>query len=141
MSKRRSAVGFPQEREIQTHNPDNPSTERRCAARIIVRPAMPSARSSLAPRRLPLLFLAVMLIPVVALAWLTSQLLERDGRLQDQQVQQRVERAADQVVAALHQRLSELEGTLRRITAGERTSPPAHTVVAVATGGRRSAVL
>ena len=50
-----------------------------------------------APRRLPLLFVAVMLVPVLALGWLTRQLLQRDRDLETQQVQTRAERAADRI--------------------------------------------
>src|SRR5262245_58279167 len=89
-----------------------------------------------APRRLPLLFVAVMLVPVVALGWLTVQLLERDRRLETQQVQARAERAADRIVAASHQRLAELESALRVIAAGQDTVPPGQTVLAIAEGDR-----
>ena len=93
-------------------------------------------RWSEAPRRLPLLFLAVMLIPVLALGWLTVQLLERDRRLETQHAQERAERAADRIVAASHQRLSELESGLRRIVTGDVAAAPAGTVLAVAEGDR-----
>jgi signal transduction histidine kinase len=87
-----------------------------------------------APRRLSLLFLAVMLIPVLALGWLTSQLLEKDRKLETQQVQERVEHAADRIVAVSHQRLSELESRLRRLANGEEDAPPGDTVLAIAEG-------
>lgn len=89
-------------------------------------------RWSEAPRRLPLLFLAVTLIPVLALGWLTTQLVEKDRRLEKQQVQERVEHAADRIVAASHQRLSELESELRRLATGENDGPADHTVLAIA---------
>src|SRR6476660_9194103 len=89
-------------------------------------------RWSEAPRRLPLLFLAVTLIPVLALGWLTTQLVEKDRRLEKQQVQERVEHAADRIVAASHQRLSELESHLRRLAITEKDAPPDRTVLAIA---------
>lgn len=95
---------------------------------------MPFERWFQAPRRLPLLFLAVMLIPVLALGWLTSQLLEKDRKLETQQVQERVEHVADRIVAASHQRLSELESRLRRLANGEEDAPPGGTVLAIAEG-------
>jgi peptidoglycan/LPS O-acetylase OafA/YrhL len=89
-----------------------------------------------APRRLPLLFLAVTLIPVLALGWLTSQLVEKDRRLEKQQGQERVEHAADRIVAASHQRLAELESQLRRLAITEKATPPDDTVLAIAEGDR-----
>jgi signal transduction histidine kinase len=89
-----------------------------------------------APRRLPLLFLAVTLIPVLALGWLTSQLLEKDSQLEAQRAQERVEHAADRIVAASHQRLSDLESQLAQFATSGTDVPPAHTVLAIAEGDR-----
>jgi two-component system phosphate regulon sensor histidine kinase PhoR len=86
--------------------------------------------------RLPVLFAAALCIPVAALAWLASELVERDRRLERQQVQDRLERAADRIVASSHQRLVDLEEAVEALHAGRLTTPPAHTVLVVAEAGR-----
>src|SRR5262245_15958707 len=85
--------------------------------------------------RLPLLFLAVTAIPAVALGWLTIQLVEKDRRLETQQVQERVERAADRIVAASHQKLAELEHQLQHLTAAPG-SLSSHLLLATVEGDR-----
>lgn len=89
-----------------------------------------------APRRLPLLLLAVTLIPVLGLGWLTSQLLEKDRQLEAQRAQERVEHSADRIIAASHQRLSDLESQLAQFATSGTDVPPAHTVLAIAEGDR-----
>lgn len=86
-----------------------------------------------APRRLSLLFLAVTLIPVLALGWLTSQLLEKDRQLEAQRGQERVEHAADRIIAASHQRLLDLESRLAQPVISGKDAPPTQTVLAIAT--------
>lgn len=93
-------------------------------------------RSLEAPRRLPLLFLAVTLIPVLALGWLTSQLLKKDRQLETQRVQERVEHAADRIIAASHHRLSDLESRFAHLMVSGKDAPPADTVLAIAEGDR-----
>jgi len=88
------------------------------------------------PRRLPPLFLVVTLVPIVALGWLTWQLLDRERRLETQQAQERVEHAADRIVAASHQRLADLENELQRLAVAGSGTPPDGTVRIVAEGDR-----
>jgi len=95
---------------------------------------MPFNRWYEAPRRLALLFLAVTLIPAVALVWLTIELVEKDRDLEKQHAQERLERVADKIVAASHQRLFELESRLRLILTAEGNAPPDGTVLLIAGG-------
>lgn len=53
------------------------------------------------PRSLIALIAAITLVPLVTLLWLGWRLLEQDRVLERQQIQQRVDRGADLVVAAL----------------------------------------
>ncbi len=53
------------------------------------------------PRSLVALILAITVVPLVTLLWLGWRLLDQDRVLERQQIQQRVERGADLVVAAL----------------------------------------
>ncbi len=68
-----------------------------------------SARSL---RNLVALVIGVMMVPLLALPWLGWRLLEQDRALESQQVQQRVERAADVVVAALQRAIAAYEQRL-----------------------------
>lgn len=54
-----------------------------------------------APRGLVMLIAAITLAPLAILLWLGWRLVEQDRILENQQIQQRIERAADTVVAAL----------------------------------------
>lgn len=63
-------------------------------------------------RRLVALVISVMVVPLIALPWLGWRLLKQDRALESQQVQQRVERAADLVVAALQRAMSASEERL-----------------------------
>ena len=92
-----------------------------------------------ARRKFVLLFLAVTLIPALGLVWLTIELVEKDRRLEKQHAQERVDRLADKVVAASHQRLSDLERDLHRLAAGDQDKPPDYTVLLVAEGDRVAA--
>ena len=79
---------------------------------------MSSARGPGTPHRLPLLFGALTVIPALALAWLTLDLLEKDRQLEGERLREQTESAADRIVAASHQRLGDLERLLidRRAT-------------------------
>ena len=63
-------------------------------------------------RNLVALVVGVMVVPLLALPWLGWRLLEQDRALEGQQVQQRVERAADLVVAALQRAITASEQRL-----------------------------
>lgn len=71
-------------------------------------------------RSLVALVIGVLVVPLLALPWLGWRLLEQDRALESQQVQQRVERAADLVVAALQRALAASE---RRLTGDAATWP------------------
>ena len=58
------------------------------------------------------LIAGITVVPLVILVWLGWRLLEQDVALEQQQTQQRVERAADLIVAALRQKLSAAEQEL-----------------------------
>ena len=100
---------------------------------------MPLERWYQASRKLLLLFLAVTLIPAVGLVWLTIELVEKDRSLEKQHAQERVERLADKIVAASHQRLYDLEGQLHRLATAGGKPPPDHTVLLIAEGDRVTA--
>ena len=68
-----------------------------------------SARSA---RRLVALIVGVTVVPLATLVWLGWRLLEQDRVLEQQQVRQRVERAADLIVAALQRAVGTLEQRL-----------------------------
>jgi len=67
---------------------------------------------SLPSRSLVALLVAITIVPLVTLLWLGWRLLEQDRLLEGQQAQQRVERAADLVVAALQRALGAAEQRL-----------------------------
>ena len=73
---------------------------------------MVSSRAGRPSRRLIALIAAITIAPLLILVWLGWRLLEQDVALEQQQIQQRVERAADLVVAALSQRLSQVKQQL-----------------------------
>jgi signal transduction histidine kinase len=64
------------------------------------------------PRNILLLLLAVSAVSVSALAWLSWRLLEQDRALENQQIQERLEDAADLIVTSLELGLAELENRL-----------------------------
>jgi signal transduction histidine kinase len=72
------------------------------------------------PHYLLALFLAVTLVPGVALVWLGARLLQQDRDLERQQVQERIERAASVVAAGLLRELDESRDRLPDLLA----SPP-----------------
>src|SRR4051794_16674219 len=65
-----------------------------------------------APRRLIILVLAMTLVPVVMLLWLGWQVLRQDRMIEGRQRADRVERAADLVVAALQRAIAASEQRL-----------------------------
>jgi len=77
-------------------------------------------RSTLPPRSLIALIIGITVAPLATLLWLGWRLLEQDRLLEGQQVQQRVERAADLVVAALERALALSE---QRLAAGSEQWP------------------
>src|SRR5688572_16829503 len=76
------------------------------------------------PRHVLAIFLTIMLVSAGALGWLGWQLLEQDRSLERQRLQERLEQAADQTVAALQRSLSELEAHLNLIPSAGATEPP-----------------
>ncbi len=64
------------------------------------------------PRRVLALFLAVSAVSLCAFAWLCWRLLQQDRALESQRLQERLERAADLIVASLDLGLAELENRL-----------------------------
>ena len=64
------------------------------------------------PLTLVALIAGVTVVPLLILVWLGWRLLEQDVALEQQQIQQRVERAADLVVAALRHKVSAIEQQL-----------------------------
>ena len=74
-----------------------------------------------APTRLIALIAGITLVPVAALLWLGWRLLEQDRTLEQQQIEQRVERGADLIVAALERAISTTE---QRRDSGARDWPP-----------------
>src|ERR1700675_3668574 len=77
-------------------------------------------RSALPPRNLIALIIGITLVPLATLLWLGGRLLEQDRVLEGQQAQQRVERAADLVVAALQRAVSTSQ---QRLAAGGEQWP------------------
>jgi len=69
------------------------------------------------PRRLLVLFLAVTVVPASGLLWLGWRLLQQDRALMDQRIQERRERAADQLATALQQKLLAVEQLLADLPA------------------------
>jgi type VI protein secretion system component VasK len=65
------------------------------------------------PRKLIALIGAITVVPLVTLLWLGWRLLEQDHVLEGQQIQQRVERGADLVVAALQRAIAGSEQQVR----------------------------
>lgn len=77
------------------------------------------------PRRVRLVFLAVMLLLAATLGWLGWRLLAQDQQLAAQRLAERRDTAADLIVAALEKRLLEVEQDLDRVLAdGAPVNPP-----------------
>ena len=72
------------------------------------------------PRNLLALFLAVTVIPTIALGWLSWRLLEQDRALASQRVQEQLEHAADLVAADFEGRLADIQERLPALA----VSPP-----------------
>jgi len=68
----------------------------------------PKARARL-ERRLVALIVAITVVPLAILVWLGWRLIQQDRLLEQQQVQQRVEHAADLLVAALQRALADAD--------------------------------
>ena len=79
--------------------------------------AMAPRRPGRSARRLVALIVGVTVVPLGTLVWLGWRLAEQDRVLEHQQVQQRVERAADLIVAALQRAIGILEYRLTNGTA------------------------
>src|SRR5881296_1512268 len=78
------------------------------------------------PRILIALIAGITIVPLATLAWLGWRLLEQDRSLERQQIQQRVERAADLAVDALRRALAASE---QRVATGAGHSEPGAVVV------------
>src|SRR5687767_8488275 len=81
-----------------------------------------------ARRRLPAMFLLVTLVPILALIWLTKELIAKEEK---QRHAERVDHAADRIVAASHQALAELESSLRQLQDADGDDVPDHTLFTV----------
>ena len=79
---------------------------------------MPREHAAGVSRRLPWLFLVVMVVPTLALGWLALELVGRDRQLERDRARERAAHAATQVVAASQARLVELESHLQAAIAG-----------------------
>jgi len=64
------------------------------------------------PRNFLVLFIAGSAVSVSALVWLSWRLLRQDRALENQRIQERLERAADLIVTSLDLGLSEIENRL-----------------------------
>jgi hypothetical protein len=64
------------------------------------------------PRRVLALFVAVAVVSMSALVWLSWRLLRQDRALEDQRIQERLERAADLITTSLDLGLSRIEAGL-----------------------------
>ena len=78
------------------------------------------------PAQLVGLIAGITLVPLVTLLWLGWRLLEQDRLLERQQSQDRLERAADLVVAALQRAITDSE---QRLAAGANSWPAGAVVV------------
>jgi signal transduction histidine kinase len=74
----------------------------------------------LPPRNLIALIVGITAVSLAVLSWLGWRLLEQDRQLESQQEQQRLERAADAVAAALHRAL---DADQQRLSAGAQDWP------------------
>jgi len=81
---------------------------------------MPWRKGQRLPPRVTLILVAATAVPLVALFWVSWRLLAQDRALEDQQIDQRVERAADIVAAALERAVAAAE---RRLAEGNRDWP------------------
>src|SRR5512136_1946948 len=86
------------------------------------------------PRHVLLVFLCIMLVLGGALAWLGWRLLEQDRSLERQQMQERLDLAADQMANELQRSLLELESYLSYAPSPTAKALPEGVVVLLATG-------
>jgi hypothetical protein len=63
-------------------------------------------------RHLAVLFMIAAVIPVAVLSWLGLRLLQKDRDLEDQQILQRLEDAADRITAEIETYLTRMEASL-----------------------------
>lgn len=94
---------------------------------------MPFAQWIRPPHHVLMIFLCIMLVFGGALGWLGWQLLEQDRSLEGQRVQERLEQAADQIVAALQHSHSDLEAYLSFSPGPAVKGPPDGVVIVVMT--------
>jgi signal transduction histidine kinase len=87
------------------------------------------------PHRTLVVFLGLMSVLGAALGWLGWQALERDRLVERSQVQERVERAADQIVAALQRGLSDLDRLAAANPHSSAGGPPEGVVILHASQG------
>ena len=76
------------------------------------------------PRHLLALFVAVIVLPAIALAWLAWRTFQQDKALERQRVQERLETAASGVIAGLDRRLDELARQIPTLAASSNVSLP-----------------
>jgi signal transduction histidine kinase len=81
---------------------------------------MPWRKGPRVPPRVARLLALVAVVPLVALSWVGWRILTQDRALEEQQIQQRVERATDIATAALQRAV---EATERRLVEGNKEWP------------------
>lgn len=82
-------------------------------------------------RHLAVLFMIAAVIPVAVLSWLGLRLLQQDRDLEDQQIQQRLEDAADRITAELETHLTRIEASLPIMASDPPSELPAGAVLAI----------
>lgn len=82
-------------------------------------------------RHLAVLFMIAAVIPVAVLSWLGLRLLQQDRDLEDQQIQQRLEDAADRITAELEAHLTRIEASLPVMANDPPSELPAGAVFAI----------
>lgn len=85
------------------------------------------------PRSILLIFLGIMSVCGGALGWLGWQLLEQDRSLERQRVQERLEKAADDITSQLQRSLADIESYLSFIPGTAAKQPPDGVAVLLAT--------
>lgn len=88
------------------------------------------------PRRLLALFIAVFVLPALALAWLAWRSLEQDRALERQRVQERLESVATTVVAGLQSRLDELSREVPALASSSNLTFPEDSVLLTIRDGK-----
>jgi signal transduction histidine kinase len=82
------------------------------------------------PRRLPGLFMLATLVPVIALVWLGSRLIEQDRALENQRTLERISDAADLIASEIDRRITGIQDRLSKsATAFSSADLPADTLV------------